>query len=179
MAGGGLNQRIESPQPQLLDQSFIFFDYFWSIKFSWFRATIMPFKVWIDIDLQCWKMPSGPGPAPGRKLAHNFAGGCFSNINCAGRLPEMPTLLDDWSSSSSLILWSYERCKGNLIVFFLSNTFKKSWYCMKSFFLIFFKFNADILFIYRLSSSKIFNILVISLTVNKKILMSLFLASLW
>ncbi len=32
-------------QPRLLDQISIFFDYFWSVEFVWFRATIMSFKV--------------------------------------------------------------------------------------------------------------------------------------
>ena len=42
-----ITQRSESSQPHLLDQTLIFFDYFWSIEFSSIRATIMPFKV-------CW-----------------------------------------------------------------------------------------------------------------------------
>ncbi len=33
------------PQPRLLNQTLIFFDYFRSIEFVWFRATIMPPKV--------------------------------------------------------------------------------------------------------------------------------------
>ncbi len=33
------------PQPRLLGQTLIFFDYFWSIEFSSIRATIMSFKV--------------------------------------------------------------------------------------------------------------------------------------
>ncbi len=40
-----INQRSESSQSQLLDQTSIFFDYFWSIEFSSIRTTIMPFKV--------------------------------------------------------------------------------------------------------------------------------------
>ena len=40
-----VNQRIEPSQPQLLDQTFIIFDYFERFEFSWFRATIMSFKV--------------------------------------------------------------------------------------------------------------------------------------
>ncbi len=40
-----VTQRIEPPQPRLLGQIWIFFDYFWSIELSRFRATIMPPKV--------------------------------------------------------------------------------------------------------------------------------------
>ena len=40
-----VNQRIEPSQPHLFNQTFIFFDYFWSFEFSQLRATIMPFKV--------------------------------------------------------------------------------------------------------------------------------------
>ncbi len=40
-----INQRSEPSQSRLLDQTLIFFNYFESIELSWFRATIMPFKV--------------------------------------------------------------------------------------------------------------------------------------
>ncbi len=40
-----ITQRSESSQSWLLDQIWIFFDYFWSIEFVWIRATIMLFKV--------------------------------------------------------------------------------------------------------------------------------------
>ncbi len=40
-----VNQRSESPQPRLLGQTLIFFNYFESIELGWFRATIMPPKV--------------------------------------------------------------------------------------------------------------------------------------
>ncbi len=40
-----VTQRSEPPQPHLLGQIWIFFDYFWSIEFSLIRATIMPPKV--------------------------------------------------------------------------------------------------------------------------------------
>ena len=40
-----VNQRSEPPQPHVLGQTLIFFDYFWSIEFSSIRATIMPPKV--------------------------------------------------------------------------------------------------------------------------------------
>ncbi len=40
-----VNQRSEPPQPRLLGQTLIFFNYFESIELSWFRATIMPPKV--------------------------------------------------------------------------------------------------------------------------------------
>ncbi len=38
-------QRSEPPQPQLLNQTSMFFNYFESIEFGWIRATIMPPKV--------------------------------------------------------------------------------------------------------------------------------------
>ncbi len=37
--------RYQYSQPYLLHQIFIFFNCFWNIKLSWYRATIMPFKV--------------------------------------------------------------------------------------------------------------------------------------
>jgi len=37
-----------------------------------------------------WLLAS-PAPASGQKSAHDVAESCFSNINSAGRLPEMPT----------------------------------------------------------------------------------------
>ena len=40
-----VNQRIEYSQPRLLDQIFIFLNYFERFEFNWFRATIMSFKV--------------------------------------------------------------------------------------------------------------------------------------
>ncbi len=40
-----ITQRSESLQPHLLDQTLIFFDYFWSIEFSSIRATIMSLKL--------------------------------------------------------------------------------------------------------------------------------------
>jgi len=40
-----INQRSESSQSRLLDQTLIFFNYFESIELSWFRATITSFKV--------------------------------------------------------------------------------------------------------------------------------------
>ena len=45
LLGERVNQRSESFQPRLLDQTLIFFNYFESIEFSWFRTTIMSFKV--------------------------------------------------------------------------------------------------------------------------------------
>ncbi len=46
MTGGEpINQRSEPSQPRFLGQTSIFFNYFDSIEFSWFRATIMSFKV--------------------------------------------------------------------------------------------------------------------------------------
>ena len=47
-----ITQRSESSQSQLLDQIFSFFNYFWSIEFVWFRATIMLFKVYEIVDVQ-------------------------------------------------------------------------------------------------------------------------------
>ncbi len=38
-------QRSEPPQPRLLNQTLIFFNYFESIEFGWIRATITPPKV--------------------------------------------------------------------------------------------------------------------------------------
>ncbi len=40
-----VTQRSEPPQPQLLGQTLTLFNYFWSVEFSWIRATIMPPKV--------------------------------------------------------------------------------------------------------------------------------------
>ena len=40
-----VTQRSEPPQPRLLGQTLIFFNYFESIELSWFRATIMSSKV--------------------------------------------------------------------------------------------------------------------------------------
>ena len=45
-----VNQRSEPPQPRLLGQIWIFFDYFWSIEFSSIRATIMSFKVYLVVN---------------------------------------------------------------------------------------------------------------------------------
>ncbi len=41
-----VNQRSESSQFHLLDQTSIFFKYFWSIELDLFRATIVPLKVY-------------------------------------------------------------------------------------------------------------------------------------
>ncbi len=43
--GRSVNQRFEPSQPHLLDQTLTLFNYFWSIEFSWLRATIMSLKV--------------------------------------------------------------------------------------------------------------------------------------
>ncbi len=43
--GWAATQRSEPPQPRLLNQTLIFFDYFESIELSGFRATITPPKV--------------------------------------------------------------------------------------------------------------------------------------
>ncbi len=40
------------PQPRLLGQTLLFFDYFWSIEFSSIRATIMSFKVYQVVNAQ-------------------------------------------------------------------------------------------------------------------------------
>ncbi len=40
-----VTQRIEPPQPHLLGQTSILFNYFWSIEISWFRATTLLPKV--------------------------------------------------------------------------------------------------------------------------------------
>ncbi len=40
-----ITQRSEPSQLRLLDQTSIFFNYFWSIELDWFSATIMSFKV--------------------------------------------------------------------------------------------------------------------------------------
>ena len=45
VTGELVNQRIEPPQPHLLGQTLTLFNYFWSIGFSWLRATIMSPKV--------------------------------------------------------------------------------------------------------------------------------------
>ncbi len=42
---GSIIQRSESSQPHLLGQTLTLFNYFWSIEFSWLRATIMSLKV--------------------------------------------------------------------------------------------------------------------------------------
>ena len=42
---GAVIQRSEPPQPRLLGQIWIFFDYFWSIEFSSISATILSLKV--------------------------------------------------------------------------------------------------------------------------------------
>ena len=47
-----INQRSESLQSRLLDQIWIFFNYFWSIEFSSIRATIMSFKVCEIVSVQ-------------------------------------------------------------------------------------------------------------------------------
>lgn len=45
-------QRSESLQSQLLDQICMFFQYFWSIEFNWFKVTIMSFKVCEIVSVQ-------------------------------------------------------------------------------------------------------------------------------
>ncbi len=40
-----ITQRSESSQSRLLGQILTLFNYFWSVEFSWIRATIMPPKV--------------------------------------------------------------------------------------------------------------------------------------
>ncbi len=45
LLGERVNQRSEPPQPRLLGQTLRFFNYFESIEFSWFRATITSPKV--------------------------------------------------------------------------------------------------------------------------------------
>jgi len=47
-----VNQRNQSSQSWLLDQTSMFFNYFWSIEFSSIRATVMPFKVCKTVSAQ-------------------------------------------------------------------------------------------------------------------------------
>ncbi len=103
--GGGrgtrwaVNQRSEPPQPRLLGQTSIFFDYFWSIEFSSIRATIMPPKV-CEIVSASKSIRAGEGDE--RWATEQAKPSIFPHPFAESNLRLFPWFLNRWSRLSRL-----------------------------------------------------------------------------